>query len=72
MAIVLNCLKLQIAFILFLLTFVFTKQHHCCLVCVYYSVFYDTCQQLLEFLFVVFLQRLEVTLFANLSLLYVS
>jgi hypothetical protein len=37
--------------------------------CVNYNAFQHLCQQLSEILFVVFLQRFEVTLFANLFLL---
>jgi len=42
------------------------------LTCLYYSAFQHLCQQLLESFFVVFLQHFWITLFANLSLLYVT
>jgi len=46
------------------------NKHHCLLTSLYCSVFQRPCQQLLESFFVVFLQHLRITLFANLSLLY--
>ena len=46
------------------------NKHHCLLTSLNYSAFQHSCQLLLKFSFVVFLQRRKVTLFANLSLLY--
>ena len=46
------------------------SKHHCLLTCMYCNVFQRPCQQLLKSFFVVFLQHLRITLFANLSLLY--
>jgi len=70
LGIVLNCWCLKFDCILSFSFSLFANKHHCLLTSLNYSAFQHLCQQLLESLFVVFLQHTWITSFANLSLLY--